>query len=144
MRSILTLVVLVIPAALVADEKKADPDLKKMAGKWTIDTAELGGKDRTVEFAGANLVISPDGKYTFRHGLEDDTGTLVVDSGKDPKEMDIKGAEGPNKGKTIKTIYKFDKDTATVCYQLGDGDRPTKFETKAGTKLFLVTYKRAK
>ena len=35
--------------------------------------------------------------------------------------MDIKGTDGPNKGKTIKTIYKLDGDTLVVCYELGDG-----------------------
>ena len=58
--------------------------------------------------------------------------------------MDIKGTDGPNKGKTIKTIYKLDGDTLTVCYELGDGDRPTKFETKADTKQLLANYKREK
>jgi uncharacterized protein (TIGR03067 family) len=145
MRSILALSLLVVPAALVAEDKKPDADLTAIAGKWTIEKAELGGKDLTETLKAGKLEIAADGKYTFDNGApQKDIGTLVINSGKNPKEIDIKGSEGPNKGKTIKTIYKFDKDTVTVCYQLGDGDRPTKFETKPDTRLLLVTYKRAK
>ena len=58
--------------------------------------------------------------------------------------MDIKGTDGPNKGKTIKTIYKIDGDTVTLCYELGGDGRPTKFESKPESKQFLVVYKREK
>jgi hypothetical protein len=31
-----------------------------------------------------------------------------------------------------------------VCYDLAGKNRPTEFQTKAGTQLFLATYKRQK
>ena len=54
--------------------------------------------------------------------------------------------ESPHKGKTVKAIYKLDGDTFIVCYDhdADKGSRPTKFETKDGTTLLLITYKREK
>ena len=39
------------------------------------------------------------------------TGRFTVDPAKKPKEMDVKPKDGPNKGKTVKAIYKLDGDT---------------------------------
>ena len=58
--------------------------------------------------------------------------------------MDIKGTEGPNKGKTFLAIYELKDDKLTICYDLSGEARPTEFKTKPDTKLFLVTYERKK
>jgi len=136
-------VVFVLATLAVASAQPAD-DFKATAGKWAVAKATLGGKDFTKAFKGVELVLAPDGAYTLTIGGETDKGTVKVDPTKTPKEMDILGKEGPNAGKTIKTIYKLDGDAMTVCYELGDGPRPTAFESKAGTMQFLAEYKRAK
>lgn len=133
----LTLLMVFVSTA-TGDEKA---DLKAMVGKWTIVKAELGKTDifellKTLEFE-----IREDGKYTAKLGDETDNGSFTVDPSKSPKEMDIKATGGPNKGKTIKALYKQDGDTLTICYNLGGGDRPTAFETKPDTKLYLAVYK---
>ena len=61
-----------------------------------------------------------------------------------PKELDITGTDGPNKGKTILAIYERTDDTLQVCYDLSGKNRPTEFKTTEGAPLFLVTYKRDK
>ena len=73
-----------------------------------------------------------------------DEGTLKLKPKAKPKEMDIIGTDGPNKGKTFLAIYERDGDTLRICYDLGGESRPTEFKTKEGTKQFLVTYKREK
>ena len=133
----------VLAALAVASAQPAD-DFKGAAGKWTVTKAALGGKDVTKSFKGIELVLTPDGAYTLSLSGETDKGTVKVDAARTPKEMDIIGKEGPNAGKTFKTIYKLDGDTMTVCYELGDGPRPKTFESKAGSKVFLAEYKRAK
>jgi uncharacterized protein (TIGR03067 family) len=122
----------------------AAADLKAMVGKWKIEKAEMAAMDATDFLKEFTLEISEGGKYTVLIGGQKDVGTVHVDPSKKPAEMDIKGADGPNKGKTIKTIYKLDGDTLVVCYELGEGSRPARFETKADSKLLLVNYKRAK
>jgi uncharacterized protein (TIGR03067 family) len=130
----------------MADEK-TDAELKAMTGTWKVEKAEFAGNDATALLKELKLIVSEGGKYAVEIGKEKDEGTVIIDVSKKPKEMDIKPTVGPNKGKTIKTIYKLDGDTLTVCYNLDTekGARPEKFESKAGdTKSFLVTYKREK
>ncbi|AWM41337.1 hypothetical protein GobsT_00340 [Gemmata obscuriglobus] len=130
---------------VAADDKKNETDLKSMVGNWTVEKAELGGKDSTVVFKTLKFEIREGGKYTVELG-EKDEGAFTVNASKSPKEMDIMSDQGPNKGKTIKAIYKLDGDALTVCYNLDPNKpaRPEKFESPASSKTFLVTYKRAK
>jgi len=76
-------------------------------------------------------------------GKVKDEGTVKIDGTKKPKTMDIVGTEGPNKGKTILSIFEFDGDKLKVCYDLGGKNRPEEFATKDGGLQFLVTYQRA-
>ncbi len=130
--------------AVASARPDAATDLKAMAGKWAIIKAEAGGQDFTDVVKGLDLTIRPDGGYKVVIGGKDDEGTVTLDPAKTPKQMDILGKVGPNAGKTLKTIYKLDGDTLVVCYELGGGDRPTEFKTKAGSKQLLAEYKRAK
>ena len=140
-------VLLMSLVVVVAADKKPDvaaADLKAMVGKWKLEKAELGGKDVFEHLKSLDFEIRDGGKYTARLGEEIDEGSFTVDPSKSPKEMDIKSTGGPNKGRTVKAIYKIDGDTLTVAYDLGGGKRPEKFETKADTKQFLAVYKREK
>jgi uncharacterized protein (TIGR03067 family) len=58
--------------------------------------------------------------------------------------MEITGTAGPNKGKTFSAIYELQGDTLKICYDLTGKARPTEFKSKAGTQLFLATYKKVK
>jgi uncharacterized protein (TIGR03067 family) len=131
-------------ALALGQKPDAAADLKAMVGKWKIEKAEMAGMDATAFVKDVTLEIGEGGKYTVLILGQKDVGTVTIDPTKKPAEMDIKGTDGPNKGKTIKTIYKLDGDTLVVCYELGDGDRPAKFEAKANTQRMLATYKREK
>jgi uncharacterized protein (TIGR03067 family) len=117
-------------------------DQKMLEGAWIPLTAELAGQK--LALGGTKLVLTGD-KYKLLSGeTVTDQGTLVLDPDKKPKAMDIKGEEGPNKGKTFPAIYEIKGDTLTICYDLSGKQRPTEFRTAKETKLFLVTYKRDK
>ena len=77
-------------------------------------------------------------------GDSPDKGTYTLDSTTDPKGMPVTGTDGPNKGKTFPAIYELHGDTLRICYDLSGQKRPTEFKSTAGTKLYLVTYARAK
>jgi uncharacterized protein (TIGR03067 family) len=131
---------------VLADDKKNEADLKAMVGNWKVEKAELGGKDVTDFLKVLKFEIREGGKYTVELGAEKDDGGFTVDAAKDPKEMEIKPTGGPNKGKTIKAIYKQDGDTLTICYDLNSDKSaiPEKFESKADTKLLLTTKREKK
>jgi uncharacterized protein (TIGR03067 family) len=109
-------------------------------GAWLPSTAELGGKMFPDEVRKTIKLVVKDDKYTATVGTAVDQGTVKLNPAAKPKEIDITGTDGPNKGKTILAIYERDGDTLRVCYDLSGESRPTEFETKEGTLRFLVTY----
>lgn len=66
-------------------------------------------------------------------------GTYNIDSSKNPAELNT--TLGKNAWFTG-SIFKIEKDTLTLCYTEGGKDRPTKFESPAGTRILLLTFKR--
>jgi uncharacterized protein (TIGR03067 family) len=133
-------------ATTVSADEKSDAELKALVGKWKVEKAELGGKDITEHLKDLKFEIRAGGKYTVEVGEEKDEGSFTVEPGKTPKAMDVKPTGGPHKGKLVKAIYKLDGNALNICYDFDteSGKRPEKFESKEGTMLLLITYKRAK
>ena len=117
---------------------------KDLEGIWLPESAELGGVKYPDEILKTMKLVLKDENYTVDVGGQIDEGTWTTDPKKSPREMDIKGTNGPNKGRTILAIYEREKDTLRVCYELSGKGRPAEFTTKTNTKQFLVTYKRGK
>jgi uncharacterized protein (TIGR03067 family) len=126
------------------DETNA-AELKALVGKYKVAKVELGGMDITEHLKEMKFEIKDDGKYTAQVGELKDDATFTVDPAKKPREMDVKPTGGPQKGKLVRVIYKQEGDTLTMCY---DHDKPenrqSKFESKEGTTVLLITYKREK
>jgi uncharacterized protein (TIGR03067 family) len=135
-------VVVLVPCAALCDDKKKDEEAK-VDGTWLATEAEMSGKTLPKTFS-ENLKLTLKDKDYEVVADSPDRGTVTYNNSADPKEMDIKGVEGPNKGKTYLAIYKLKDDKLTICYDLSGESRPTEFKTKAKTKLFLVTYERKK
>jgi len=133
-RRLVVLAVTLATAACVA----SGTDASKLAGRWAPESAELGGAPFPVSnFGGATLSLTKEG-YEFAG----DQGAISYLPRTEPAQMDIVGHAGPNAGKTIRAIYRLDGDHLTICYQLGQGVRPTEFRTAAGTQLLLIRYRR--
>jgi uncharacterized protein (TIGR03067 family) len=122
-----------------AEPHKAGGD-KAINGVWVPVSAVMGGKSMTTEECKSIHAVFHDGKYSVTVGGKLDKGTYTVDGSKDPKQLTIVGTEGPNKGKTIPAIFDLEKDTLTVCYDMSGKAAPEKFESKADSSSFLVTY----
>lgn len=137
---VLTLMLLFPVAAWSGDAKEGDG----LQGTWLPATAEFGGKMFPEELRKSIKLVVQDDKYTVTIGKAVDQGSVKLNTNAKPKEMDITGTDGPNKGKTILAIYERDGDTLRVCYDLGGKNRPTEFKSTEGSQLFLVTYKREK
>ena len=137
---VLTLMLSFSPAARSDDAKDGDG----LQGTWKPSTGELAGMKFPDETLKTITLMIKDDKYKVTVGMQVDQGTVKLNPKAKPKEMDITGTEGPNKGKTILAIYELDGDTLRICYDLGGKNHPTEFKTREGTQLFLVTYKREK
>lgn len=129
------------PRVRCADGKE---DVKMMDGTWLIASAEFAGNKFPDEAIKTMKLILKDDKYTLKTAQGTDEGTVKIDPAKTPKEVDVTGTEGPNKGKTFLAIYELTKDGLKVCYDLSGKTRPTEFKTKPDTMLFLATYTREK
>jgi uncharacterized protein (TIGR03067 family) len=126
----------------VAAPDQGQDDAKLIQGTWIPIQAELGGKEMPEEVRKSIKLILKGDTYTAFVGDKPDAGTCKLDPTKNPKTLDILGTDGPNKGKTILTIYELKGDTLKVCYDLSGKGRPTEFNTKGGPQHYLVTYQR--
>ncbi len=130
-----------------AGVKAAGRELAKMEGSWQVLSLVVDGD---------NLLARDDGKTPTVITIKGDTMTtagqekkpveaaLKVDPGKEPREIDVTFTAGPNKGDTLKGVYKLEGDALTICHGGLGGDRPTDFESKPGSGKSLVVCKRQK
>jgi uncharacterized protein (TIGR03067 family) len=127
---------------------RAADALAALSGTWKPAAAELAGQPMPPPVLKTITMKIDGGRYEVTvqtpKGPAVDKGTVVVDAGANPKAMTIAGVEGPNAGKTFRAIYALDGDTLRVCYDLSGEARPAEFKTMPETKLYLVTYQRAK
>jgi RNA polymerase sigma factor (sigma-70 family) len=129
------------PAGKEADGKT---DKEKLQGRWKLVSGEMGGKpaedlkEGTFLFKGDKFITErPDG-MTY-------SSDYTIDPTKKPKSIDITPREAPEseKDKTIPGIYELDGDTLRICANMPDLERPTELKSKEGTRIMLLTFKRA-
>lgn len=134
----------VLLAAAAPEGDSSQSDLAKLEGDWTTKSFLLGGgplpkekqyPDRVMTIKGNEFSEVRGGKVAVR-------GTIKIDSSKDPKWLDATFTQGGPTGETIHGIYQLDGDTLKVCIGTPEDERPTKFESKTGTKMRLIFYER--
>jgi uncharacterized protein (TIGR03067 family) len=118
--------------------KKADSP--SIVGEWEcVELVGGGRKADAKEASQCHYEFTADGKFRVNWGGQNIEGTYTTDAKKDPAEIDC--ATG-NAAKKNLGIFKVEKDTLIHCFADGGGDRPTKFESPAGTRILLLTFKR--
>jgi uncharacterized protein (TIGR03067 family) len=131
----------VVLAVIVAapGPKGETPNPASLDGEWVMTqyvrggNAQGGAKGQEVRIGDGKLVLAG-GKEEF---------SFKTDKKADPAQIDLTSAR--NKTEVIKGIYKFDKGELILCFPKGgQGDRPTKFESPAGTDVILLTLERSK
>src|SRR5271166_4176061 len=105
---------------LGADPKDKAPGLD---GTWVPSSAELAGKKLPADAIASWKLVVKEADYTFTSNEPTDKGTVKVDRSAKPMTMDIKGVDGPNKGKTILAIFELNGDILKVCYDVGGQKR---------------------
>jgi uncharacterized protein (TIGR03067 family) len=141
----LTVVVSLLIAAEQPKEGDAKKELEKFQGRWTTISRVDDGKEATEEEAKNHVItIKGDLVTVLNKDKEVATFRLKVDPSKNPAEHELTYESGPNKGQTLKGIYKFEGDTLTACRAGVGKERPKEFESKHGSGVTLFVQKREK
>ena len=133
---------LAIITSLTAFAADKPGDHKTLQGTWLPVQAELGGQPMSAAVLKTISLKLAENEYHVLVAGSPDDGTWSIDPATSPKSMTVVGVKGPNAGKTFPCIYELDADTLRICYDLSGAKRPAEFKTAAGTKLYLVTYRR--
>ena len=138
MLSVSLLLATVTLVVFAGGQAKSTNTAPALTGTWQALEAELGGKALPAETARSiKLNLS-----ATEYQVGNDFGTIEIDPTATLAAMTIRGTKGPNQGKTILAIYELSGDTLRICYDLTGQKHPTAFATAAGTRLFLVRYKK--
>jgi uncharacterized protein (TIGR03067 family) len=148
-----TLVAFALAAPAAPEEKPkelteaAKKDLKALEGVWKAvkavtdgneETPKMGDQDVVLEFKGRKLLVNE------KEIME----IAAIDPATDPKCIDLKALAdmgGIRKDTVYEAIYKLEKDTLTLALHVeGGSNRPSKFESAAGSKVVVVTLERQK
>ncbi|WP_414662863.1 hypothetical protein [Horticoccus sp. 23ND18S-11] len=116
--------------------------LAALAGEWQMVRAEFDG-EHVHELVTSNTRLTlGDGVYEVRFGGEvADAGTAEATVANELSTLVLAGLNGPNAGRTIRSLYQMRGVWLRICYGL-DGVLPDAFTTAAGTRRYLATYKR--
>ena len=134
------LAVLLFVACAAEPSRHSKDDL---VGKWTCVSATVDGKplpDETVRLL--RLTLTSD-RYKTEKGTDvlfDSTYSL--DSTTNPKQINMVGTEGALRGKEAHGIYLLEGDTLRICYTMPGEQRPQAFQSVAGSKAYLILWKR--
>jgi uncharacterized protein (TIGR03067 family) len=111
-------------------------------GDWTLVELVHNGMPGQMEYLGAAVTLK-DGKFTIANATRNEALTFKFDAKATPATMDLKAGE-KDEGPVVPAIFKLEADKLTICFVHGGGDRPTKFESTAGSNLSLLVLERVK
>jgi uncharacterized protein (TIGR03067 family) len=137
---ILALAVTVSAPGVKDPPKKTE--VPAIVGEWEAIEFVAGGRVLTpaqLAEVKCGFEFTADGQVKARLRDETRTGTYTTAPGKDPAELDFQTGKDPE---PKPAIFRIDKERLTICFVDGKGVRPTKFESTAGTRTLLVTFKR--
>ena|SRR5947207_3285697 len=122
----------------------AEEDLGRLQGTWQRVAAVVDGQELPQAAVKKQLLLIEGTGYKLKTAEGSREGVFEIRPTKTPKEIDIKSASGPNKGKVLKGIYELDGDTFKYCVAPPGKDRPTELSSKPGSGHMLYTNKKIK
>jgi uncharacterized protein (TIGR03067 family) len=130
----------IAPYVIAGDAGQSEQ--QKLQGTWRILAGNEGGRTLPpARVKGSKMVVA--GNLMTVYEAEKKRGmTFKLDPTKDPRIVDLKLTEGPQKGETAQGIYALDGDTLKISFALPGKSRPTSFTPKPGSQEMLFVMKR--
>jgi uncharacterized protein (TIGR03067 family) len=114
-----------------------------LEGTWQMIRAELSGEAAPDMVVQKTMVSLAAGAYEVHFAGEIvDRGSYAFDDTVAPPTLVLRGAAGPNAGRTIPCLFQLKGDRLRVCYGL-NGALPSAMSTRAGQPQYLAVYRRA-
>jgi uncharacterized protein (TIGR03067 family) len=136
--AVVVVALLVGAVAARPDDKTKDED--KIQGTWQAVSMEDAGQKTPEKAKELKVVFGADGKFTIYRGRLEIKGTYQLDATKKPKEITLTSEDK----ESMWGMYKLDDDLTICGVQDPQRERPTEFATKAGSKYWLIVFKREK
>ena len=130
----------------VADDDSAKNELKRHQGTWVATSSTFDGQKAPENVVRSiKRIVTDDHVVWERNGKRFAGSKIMVDSSKKPATIDVIPDGGPNRGEHILGIFKFDRDTLTICMAAAGKPRPTGFtaEKASGWTLQTFTHEKA-
>jgi uncharacterized protein (TIGR03067 family) len=109
----------------------------ELDGDWYPIRQEMKGQELPLDsFENQKMAII--GNSFLFMAESADEGNVTYSNGK----MDIYVDVGVNAGRHFKSIYKYENEQLTICYDLKGGDYPETFDTSKNPNLFMSTFRR--
>ena len=124
---------------LFAADDLAKSELDKYQGTWVLLSQEFEGKKVPAEEL-KDLSYTVQGhEIFFKSNGQDRSAIVKLDPSTNPKTYDLVRDDGLL---SLKGIYVWDGEMIKICFAQDQGDRPTGFETRPGSKNCIRVWKR--
>lgn len=144
-RQVIVLGITLIGAGFVWAQGDTHADLQRLAGSWSLQLQEAGGKavpEKERAIPKMKLVVNGSNYAVYFDDDKLGTGTFRMDAIKEPRTIDFTHGDGVDKGKVESGIYRFKGDDFEIVYAGLGQPRPTEFRTRPNTKEMRILYKR--
>jgi uncharacterized protein (TIGR03067 family) len=132
--------ILLVGCAGFGSHPESGPELM---GEWVCISAAVDGKPLPAETVKLLRLTLTDRSYITTKGSETlFESTYRIDRNKRPARIFMLGNEGELTGKEAQGIFEMSGDTLRICYSMPGDPAPTSFESTAGSKVYLINWRR--
>src|SRR6266852_5147521 len=128
---------------LPSQDDTVKKELAALQGTWTLVSMEVDGKPVDAERLKSTTLTIKDSKYSLLARKQLHEVELILDPSKNPKEVDMKFLDGPNKDRVGRGIYQRDGKTLKICRGLDpQQERPKDFKTEGKINYFVMVWEK--